>query len=275
MSDFSFDQLVGYKRDVKQFRPPVDEETEIWREINNEYDVSDQGRVRRGKRILSGSLHNDGYIFVTINGKQIPLHRLVAEAFVENPEEKPEVNHKDGNKQNCRAENLEWVTRSENTKHAIENHLQPSGVTTYKGKFSLEQRDAIKREWDEGILSRRQMAQKYGVSHTCINDIINDKYRCMGKVNVYEESARPIIDMLNELRDAYFYSGNEEEKKEIWYAIIQLMPESYNQLRTVTLNYEVLANMYAARKEHRLDEWRELCEWVKTLPYPQLITGEE
>jgi hypothetical protein len=56
--------------------------------------------------------------------------------------------------------------------------------------------------------------------------------------------------------------------------MIQLLPSSYNQLRTVTLNYEVLANMYAARRNHKLDEWRELCEWVKTLPYHQLITGE-
>jgi hypothetical protein len=67
----------------------------------------------------------------------------------------------------------------------------------------------------------------------------------------------------------------ETKDKTYWWQMIQLLPTSYNQLRTVTLNYEVLANMYAARKSHRLDEWRELCEWVKTLPYPQLITGEE
>ena len=62
--------------------------------------------------------------------------------------------------------------------------------------------------------------------------------------------------------------------KKYWWQLIQLLPTSYNQLRTVTLNYEVLANMYAARKSHKLDEWRDLCKWIETLPYSQLITGD-
>lgn len=65
----------------------------------------------------------------------------------------------------------------------------------------------------------------------------------------------------------------EEKDKTWWWQMIQLLPTSYNQLRTVTLNYEVLANMYAARKSHELDEWRDLCKWIETLPYAQLITG--
>ena len=56
--------------------------------------------------------------------------------------------------------------------------------------------------------------------------------------------------------------------------MIQLLPSSYNQKRTVMLNYEVLANMYRSRKNHKLDEWKDLCAWVKTLPYSELITGE-
>lgn len=55
--------------------------------------------------------------------------------------------------------------------------------------------------------------------------------------------------------------------------MIQMLPTSYNQLRTVTLNYEVLRNMYHARKQHKLQEWRDLCEVIKSLPYSQLITG--
>lgn len=92
------------------------------------------------------------------------------------------------------------------------------------------------------------------------------------------------LEEANELRDAYLKFDTDENlrrnceregvtKKDIWYALIQLLPSSYNQLRTVTLNYEVLANMYAARKDHKLDEWLELCSWVTTLPYSQLITG--
>lgn len=57
--------------------------------------------------------------------------------------------------------------------------------------------------------------------------------------------------------------------------MIQLLPSSYNQRRTVMLNYEVLRNMYTYRKEHKLDEWREFCAWVETLPYAGLITGKE
>lgn len=275
VSDFSFDRLAGYKREVAQFRPPVDEETEVWRKINEDYEVSNQGRVRHGKRVLSGSRHQDGYIFVTIHGKQIPAHKLVAKAFVPNTDNKPEVNHKDGNKQNCWSDNLEWVTRAENQKHAVNTGLQPKGLSTYKGKFSPEQREAIKKEWDAGLLSRRKLAEKYGVSHTCISDIVNDKYKCVKTVNLFEEVARPMVDALNELRDAYLASDDEVEKKEIWYAIIQLLPESYNQKRTVMLNYEVLTNMYHARKNHKLDEWHELCRWIEKLPYAkELIVSE-
>lgn len=61
--------------------------------------------------------------------------------------------------------------------------------------------------------------------------------------------------------------------KKYWWQMIQLLPSSYNQKRTVMLNYEVLANIYASRKNHKLDEWSELCEWIESLPYFELITG--
>ena len=60
-----------------------------------------------------------------------------------------------------------------------------------------------------------------------------------------------------------------------WWEIVQLLPSSYNQKRTVMLNYEVLANMYKSRKNHKLDEWHTLCYWIEMLPYSELITGEE
>lgn len=271
MSDFSFDKLPGYKNEVKQFRPEIDEESEIWEKIDTDYEVSNQGRIRHGNRILSGSLHNDGYIFVTIHGKQIPLHRLIATAFIPNTEQKPEVNHKDGNKQNNSLINLEWTTRKENQAHAIRNGLQPKCTKTYTGKFTEEQREEIKALWDSGV-SKREIAIKFGVSHTCINDITNDKYRYAESVNLFEEVARPLIDTLNELRDSYLTCEDIEQKKTIWYSIMQLLPESYNQRSTVMLNYAVLRNMYHARKEHKLDEWREFCKWIEGLPYSDLIT---
>lgn len=63
-------------------------------------------------------------------------------------------------------------------------------------------------------------------------------------------------------------------KKDIWWQMIQLLPSSYNQKRTVMLNYEVLANMYKSRKNHKLDEWHDLCAWIENLPCSELITGE-
>lgn len=274
MSDFSFDKLPGYKNEIKQFRPEVDEDAELWKRIDADYDVSNQGRVRHGKRILSGSVHTGNYIFVTLHGKQIPVHRLVAEAFIPNHEKKPEVNHIDGNKMNNAVDNLEWATRSENQIHAVANSLQPKQAKAYQGKFTSEQREEIKRLWDSGMFSRRQLAKKFGVSHTCINDIINDKYKYAECVNVFEEVARPMVDTLNELRDLYFACEDAASKKQIWYSILQLLPESYNQRRTWDLNYAVLRNIYHARKNHKLGEWRELCAWIKTLPYSELITGK-
>lgn len=64
-------------------------------------------------------------------------------------------------------------------------------------------------------------------------------------------------------------------KKDIWWQMIQLLPSSYNQKRTVMLNYEVLANMYKSRRNHKLDEWHTFCDWVEKLPYSEVITGKE
>lgn len=67
----------------------------------------------------------------------------------------------------------------------------------------------------------------------------------------------------------------ETKDKQYWWQMIQLLPSSYNQTRNVMLNYEVLANIYRQRKNHKLDEWREVCKWIESLPYSELITGEE
>ncbi len=64
-------------------------------------------------------------------------------------------------------------------------------------------------------------------------------------------------------------------KKTLWWQMIQLLPSSYNQKRTVMLNYEVLANIYKSRRHHKLDEWHTLCDWIESLPYAELITGKE
>ena len=99
-------------------------------------------------------------------------------------------------------------------------------------------------------------------------------------------SLNNVISRLNISRKLYLLGGLtydengeyvkfEPKSKYIWWQMIQLLPSSYNQKRTVMCNYEVLCNMYKSRKDHRLDEWHTLCDWMETLPYSELITGEE
>ena len=80
-----------------------------------------------------------------------------------------------------------------------------------------------------------------------------------------------IVCHLNVYRELYL----ETKDRKYWWQMIQLLPSSYNQKRTVMLNYEVLANIHKSRKNHKLDEWREFCDWIETLPCSELITGED
>lgn len=77
-----------------------------------------------------------------------------------------------------------------------------------------------------------------------------------------------IIEALNHFRKKFL----ETQDKSFWWQLIQLLPSSYNQKRTIMLNYEVLANIYQHRRNHKLDEWRELCHWIEGLPYSEIVT---
>ena len=79
------------------------------------------------------------------------------------------------------------------------------------------------------------------------------------------ETLKKLIKVLEDFR--LWYNDDMGNPKKEWYNIIQLLPTSYNQLRTCTLNYETLINIYKSRKNHKLDEWREFCKWIETLPY--------
>ena len=83
---------------------------------------------------------------------------------------------------------------------------------------------------------------------------------------------RALVDEMEKIRLEYV----ETKDKALWYDLIQLLPSSYNQMRTCTLNYETLINIYKSRRHHKLDEWRSFCEWIETLPYAkELIIAEE
>ena len=90
-------------------------------------------------------------------------------------------------------------------------------------------------------------------------------------LNHTENVLEVVISCLNTFRSLYL----DDKYKTFWWQMIQLLPSSYNQLATVQMNYAVLRNIYQYRKNHKLDEWQEFCKWILTLPYPELITGEE
>lgn len=101
-----------------------------------------------------------------------------------------------------------------------------------------------------------------------------EDFSCEHLENSWLAHLKETIRLLNEARDAYHWC-NTDAKKDWWWQMIQLLPSSYNQKRTVMLNYEVLANIYKSRKNHKLDEWHTFCDWVESLPYSELITGEK
>lgn len=121
------------------------------------------------------------------------------------------------------------------------------------------------------IAEKEFTLEDFSTEHICIRQ----------SMDVLKET----IDTLNVFRDVYlnggilrYENGNikcfGKKDKEIWWQMIQLLPSSYNQTRNVMLNYEVLANIYRQRKHHKLDEWREFCKWIESLPYSELITGK-
>lgn len=151
---------------------------ELWKSIEgweNRYEVSNLGNVRNSKtktlKIANSS--NSGYLRLNFyngsNIKRFSVHRLVAEAFIPNSENKLDVNHKDGNKQNNHVDNLEWVTRSENLKHAYKHELRKPSTQ----KLSLDDVKYIKLNPDN--LTRKELAERFNVTYWCICDIYQGK----------------------------------------------------------------------------------------------------
>jgi hypothetical protein len=153
--------------------------TEIWKIIEpfgGIYLVSNQGRVKSMKRKwvtwdknLIPSPRKDGYLFVTLNKKTHSVHRLVAKAFVSNPDGKEEVNHKNSNRSDNRAENLEWVTPKENMRHAI---LQGN---IHGLKINQTIANEIRNKYMVGKLTQQELSELYLVGQDNISRIVNNK----------------------------------------------------------------------------------------------------
>ena len=105
-------------------------------------------------------------------------------------------------------------------------------------------------------------------------ELLNEDFSCEGCREIGSWATLCFVTVqntCNKLREKY----NETKEKKYWRALIELLPESYNQRATVQLNYEVLAGMYYWRKDHKLDEWHTFCEWAESLPHSEIITGGE
>lgn len=109
--------------------------------------------------------------------------------------------------------------------------------------------------------------------------LIDDAYSAFslydnaGKYTGLDMSPKDILQLVCNVMNYYRKKYLETKDKQDWWQMIQLLPSSYNQKRTVMLNYEVLANMYKSRRNHKLDEWHTFCDWIESLPYSTLITG--
>lgn len=147
---------------------------------DSNYYVTECGRVTATKATayLKSQFGRGGYLHVLLYLNLKPtlfsIHRLVAEVFLENPNNYPCVNHKDGDKLNNRVENLEWCTRSQNTQHAIDTGLLKvsRGERQHKSKLTEEQVLEIRRERRETKISQTELAKKYNVLQSTISDII-------------------------------------------------------------------------------------------------------
>ena len=102
-------------------------------------------------------------------------------------------------------------------------------------------------------------------SHEHVEELTGDDY------NMSYDFLLRTVDILNYYRKKFL----DTKDKRYWWQLIQLLPSSYNQRRTWDLNYAVLRNIYRARRNHKLDEWHTFCDWIKMLPYSELITGKE
>lgn len=142
---------------------------EKWRDIKGfegRYQISNHGRVRTISRILKPWNANGHYQNIYLGAKNLRrIHRLVAENFLPNPEQKQQVNHKDGNKNNNHATNLEWTTRAENIRHAYKNGFMKQAKLTTK----------MVKEIRASSSSKQELSQKYGVALHTIQRVRNNR----------------------------------------------------------------------------------------------------
>lgn len=284
---------LTYPYETDEFKLFTDENGRTYRVYRNgrviqeSYSYTDNygsGRTRIiQERPITTYQNRDGYFIVKLagrTGKRIPLHVLVAKMWCPGEtKEAWQVDHLNTDKGDNSAENLEWVTPSENMQRALKAGLYDNLKSIHRRyliwknctcTLPTEKRMMFKIDVEKG-LTHKELGEKYGITPTQANNI-----RCVMKNSDVEDDFQEalvwdrVIEQLNEMRNLYL----ETKDNAVFQGIRCLLPSGYMQRSTVMLNYEVLANIYKSRKGHRLDEWKTMLDWIETLPYSELITGE-
>jgi hypothetical protein len=146
----------------------------ITKDVGN-YVIYSDGRIwsKYKKKFMSPFVTKRGYSYILLNGKNRRLHRVIAECFIDNPENHPEVDHIDGNKQNNSVLNLRWVNREQNMDHAVESGFLVKGEDVHCSKLTKE--DIIEIYTNPNKLSARQLSKKFNVYSSTISQIQSDK----------------------------------------------------------------------------------------------------
>lgn len=223
-----------------------------------------------------------GYFELNIGGRNSEkwlLHRLIADVWLDNPNNFRTVDHKDGNKANNCVENLEWVTLEENIKREWDNFEGFDLQKKYKNwkissKVNPYDRLKIKELYSKGY-TQKQLSEMFEVCQTQVSVICRDSDSTSENRELFEHCWywEQILDALNVLRDKYL-----ETKDYVYFRLIrQLLPQSYLYHSTITMNYENILNIIHQRKNHKLNEWsgvdnpanENFIKWAKTLPYAE------
>lgn len=184
------------------------------------------------------------------------------------------------NRNNCK-KNIETGFILGNSDHSLMQRLSNAGTEyrKYMRMMPVYVRITAPLYWWEEFDTKFPLYKVGTVANSCSTthkiaekEFTLDDFSCEHLSTVSLNYLVSIIEHLNFVRDVY---NEDKSNKGAWWQIIQLLPSSYNQTRNVTMNYEVLVNIYRQQKIYKLDEWREVCKWIETLSYSELITGED